>query len=108
MDVLTFIANIINSLVWPSVAISIAWMIHGPVGDLLVALKNRNIEITFKRWRISFKNELTELSHCLDSSTSEDIVLAQKKINNMLKQMEEDAELYGNILKSPSKEIQKP
>ncbi|MBU2702245.1 hypothetical protein Ga0466249_003372 [Sporomusaceae bacterium BoRhaA] len=107
MDVLTFIANIINSLAWPIVAISIAWMMHGPIGDFLVALKSRSIEITFKKWRISFKNELTELSHCLDSSKSEDIVLAQQKINNMLKQMEEDSELYGNILKSPSREIEK-
>lgn len=107
MDMLTFIANIINSLVWPIVAISIAWMMHGPISDFLVALKGRNIEITFKKWRISFKNELTELSHCLDSCKSEDIMLAQTKINNILKQMEEDSELYGNILKNPSKKIER-
>ncbi len=99
MDLLTFIANIISSIVWPMVVISIAWMIHTPVSILLVALKDRDIEIRFREWCISFKNRLTELSQYLDSGKSEDIKLAQKEIDKLLKQMEDDSKLYSDILK---------
>ncbi len=103
MDAFTFAAKIISLLVWPMVVVAIAMMMRDPVGRFLIALKDKDVEITFKEWSISFKSELTELSHCLDSSKNEDIVLAQEKINNMLKKMEDDCELYGNILKKQSK-----
>lgn len=68
MDVLTFISNLISSVVWPLVVVFIVIILRGPLRDLIADLGRRLHIVKFPGGEAEFSSELAEIKEAADEA----------------------------------------
>lgn len=68
MDTLTFISNIVSSLIWPVVVIFIVIILRRPLRELIADLGRRLRSIKFPGGEAEFSDELAEIKEAADEA----------------------------------------
>ncbi len=68
MDTLTFISNMVSSLIWPIVVVFIVVILRRPLRDLIADLGRRLRSLKFPGGEAEFSDELAEIKEAADEA----------------------------------------
>ena len=93
MDVLTFAAQVISSIIWPLVIVYMFFIVREPIQTLILSVR----QISWREFVVIVEN-MKDACAYLKSENKEDIKIAKEKLDAAIKKIEDNSDLYASLL----------